>query len=161
MKETAKLPISEDSLFQLPSTGGGEPRPERHTPRPHGASAWGAPLPPAPSVHGRQTVRGNSPSLFYTLSPKASPAPTPPPCAPFCKYVKKDKTTNVGVLAGVSPPAVTFNYVIMYRESCWCSKTVWLCNFCTFAIRNIKDLFSYFKPDSPLHSAVSQEILQG
>ena len=52
------------------------------------------------------------------------------------------------------PPAVTLtNYVIMYRESCWCSKTVWLCNFCTFAIRNIKDLFSYFKPDSPLHSA--------
>lgn len=112
-------------------------------------------------VRGRQTIQGNSPSLFYTLSPKASPAPTPPPCSPFCKYVKKDKTTDVGVLAGVSPPAATFNYVIMYRERCWCSKTVWLCNFCTFAIRNIKDLFSYFKPDSPLYSAMSQEILQG
>lgn len=32
--------------------------------------------------------------------------------------------------------------------------SVWLCNFCTFAIRNIKDLFSYFKPDLPFFICV-------
>lgn len=35
---------------------------------------------------------------------------------------------------------------------------MWLCNFCTFAIRNIKDLFSYFKPDSPRFSCVSGDF---
>lgn len=110
-----------------------------------------------PPIRGRQAVQGNRPSFLH-LWPQSHPSPTPPPCSPFCKYVKKKKMQTSESWLEVLLPAVTFNHVIMYRESCWCSTTVWLCDFCTFAIRNIKDLFSYFKPDSPPFSCVSGDF---
>lgn len=157
MKETAKLPISEDFFPDCPERGVGN-QDQSSTPPPPRASAPGyASLPaPRPSAEGRLS-RETDP-LFYTFGPKATPSPTPPPCSPFCKYVKKKKMQTSESWLEVLLPAVTFNHVIMYRESCWCSTTVWLCNFCTFAIRNIKDLFSYFKPDSPPFSCVSGDF---
>lgn len=157
VKETAKLPISED--FFPTAWGGGEPRSELHPPTstlqrvcppcPHEHLS----LPSRPSAEGRPS-RETAP-LFYTFGPKSAPNPTPRPRALFCKYVKKKNMQTLE--PWLEPPAAALSCVIVYRES-RCSETVWLCDFCTFAIRNIKDLFSYFKPGSPPFSCVSGDF---
>lgn len=81
VKETAKLPISEDFFPTAQKGGGGEPRPELHTPPPppppYRASApkgggYGVrlSLPPRPSAEGRLS-RETAP-LFYTFGPKST-----------------------------------------------------------------------------------------
>ena len=91
VKETAKLPISEDS-FRPPRRGvGNQGQSSRHPP-PCRASAPGyTSPPPAPAVCGRQTVQGNGPSFLHTPPSRPQPPfhlPAPPP---FCKYVKRKK----------------------------------------------------------------------
>ncbi|XP_054942958.1 disabled homolog 2-interacting protein isoform X2 [Physeter macrocephalus] len=91
VKETAKLPISEDS-FRPPRMGVGNqgqssrhppPNPAEHLPR-----GTPLPLPPRPSAEGRPS-REMAP-LFYRL-PQAAPSPHSTSLPPFCKYVKRKK----------------------------------------------------------------------
>ncbi|XP_036710736.1 disabled homolog 2-interacting protein isoform X7 [Balaenoptera musculus] len=81
VKETAKLPISEDS-FRPPRSGvGNQGQSSRHPP-PCRASAPGyTSPPPAPAVCGRQTVQGNGPSFLHTPPSRPQPPfhlPAPP-----------------------------------------------------------------------------------
>lgn len=74
VKETAKLPISED-FSNCPEKGGGEPRPELHTPPPSQSICPGVRLSLChPPVCGRQAVQGNSPSFLH-LRPQSRPQP--------------------------------------------------------------------------------------
>lgn len=109
VKETAKLPMSEDFFPTAQKGGWGTKARAPHTappPMEHLPPGY-ASLPAArPSAEGRLS-RETAP-LFYTFGPKAAPSPTPPPRSPFCKYVKKKKMQTLGVLAGAPPSSCDF-----------------------------------------------------
>lgn len=106
VKETAKLPLSENS-FQPPRMRVGNPGQSSRRPPPCRASApvyTSHPLPPHPSVCVRQTP-GKQPLFFYTLSQLPQPHSTSHPT--FCKYVKRKKMQTLESWPECLPPAVT------------------------------------------------------